>query len=399
MSLFLKLVVSCLLFISFLLSAHQRSESYSKWTVSEKDGVNTVNVVFTIKLSVLSRLEGGLNKDWENKISQYLITALEVKPKCVRKSQPRILTSLENDFIKVSWTMSCGQGTLTIKNNAFFNKDATHSHIARLILNENVIPEKLFTDQDRTWKLIKPDPSKGENSENASFTDYLSLGVKHISTGYDHLAFLLGLLLLNQQISRLLLAITGFTLGHSLTLGIGVFNYIKPISSFIEAFIGYSIIIVGLEFIIRKARPNSSHLKFIAFVWLIFISFYFFFTKANHILGLFGLFLFTICYLNLIKRDAAYNISLIVTSLFGLVHGFGFGGYLSEIGLPDERLIIALFGFNVGVEIGQLFAVAIFILIGLIFSRLSPVKPTTMTPILASSLVALGTFWFLDRTF
>ena len=102
MSLFLKLVVSCLLFISFLLSAHQRSESYSKWTVSEKDGVNTVNVVFTIKLSVLSRLEGGLNKDWENKISQYLITALEVKPKCVRKSQPRILTSLENDFIKVS---------------------------------------------------------------------------------------------------------------------------------------------------------------------------------------------------------------------------------------------------------------------------------------------------------
>tara|TARA_B100001013_G_scaffold275912_1_gene176290 strand:- start:71 stop:328 length:258 start_codon:yes stop_codon:yes gene_type:complete len=85
--------------------------------------------------------------------------------------------------------------------------------------------------------------------------------------------------------------------------------------------------------------------------------------------------------------------------LFGLIHGFGFGGYLSEVGLPSNRLISALFGFNLGVEIGQLFAVTIFILIGIMLSKLKPSTKKTMSPVLASALVSLGTFWFLDRIF
>ena len=114
-------------------------------------------------------------------------------------------------------------------NTAFFEEDPKHSHIAKLVLNEKTFPEKLFSYQSRIWKVDKADILR-ENSESASFGDYISLGIKHISTGYDHLAFLLGILLLNQNLRRILLAVTGFTLGHSLTLSLGVFSFIKPVS-------------------------------------------------------------------------------------------------------------------------------------------------------------------------
>lgn len=398
MRIFLKSVIFFLLFFSFLLSAHQRSESYSKWIVNEQDGSNAIEVIFTIKLTVLSKLESYFYSGWENQVAEYVISSIDVEPNCVNKNDPRILTSSENNFIKISWTMSCGPGTLVIKNNSFFDRDPTHSHIARLVLNEFSYPEKLFTDQDRTWKVEKTSLSE-DYFESSSFRDYIYLGIQHISTGYDHLAFLMGLLLLNQKLKRMLLAVTGFTLGHSLTLGLGVLNYIKPVNSFVEALIGYSIFLVGLEFILRKTNFNSSFLKSIILVGLLLLSFYIFGINGNFNLGLFGLLLFTICYLSLIKKSVSYNLSLLITSFFGLVHGFGFGSYLSEIGLPDKRLVGALFGFNLGVEIGQLLAVGIFILFGLIISNLSPLKLEKTTLVLASSLVALGTFLFLDRIF
>ena len=398
MRILLKVVTFFFIFLSFSLSSHQRSESYSKWVVHEQENSNVVNVIFTIKLSVLSKMEGYIYKGWENKISEYVVSSIEVHPDCTAKSKPKILTSQQNDFIKVSWTLFCGLGPLSIMNNAFFEEDPKHSHIARLVLNEMAFPEKLFSYQSRIWKVDKADVLKG-NSESASFGDYISLGIMHISTGYDHLAFLLGILLLNQKLRRMLLAVTGFTLGHSLTLSLGVFSFIKPVSSYIEALIGYSIILVGLEFIFREAKQKSSYLTSITFLWLVFLSLYLFISNGNYTLGLFGLFLFTICYFNLIKTDYSHNLSLLITSLFGLIHGFGFGGYLSEVGLPGNRLVSALFGFNLGVEIGQLFAVTIFILIGIVLSKFKTSIKETMSPVLASSLVALGTFWFLDRIF
>ena len=398
MRILLKAITFFLIFLSFSLSSHQRSESYSKWVVHEEDNSNVVNVIFSIKLSVLSKMEGYIYKGWENKISDYMVSSIEIHPECTRKSQPKILISQQNDFIKVSWTLFCELGSLTIINNAFFEEDPKHSHIAKIVLNEKAFPEKLFSYQSRIWKVDKADILR-KNSESASFGDYISLGIKHISTGYDHLAFLLGILLLNQNLRRILLAVTGFTLGHSLTLSLGVFSFIKPVSVYIEALIGYSIILVGLEFIFRKTKQKASYLTSITFLWLLFLSLYLFISKGNYILGLLGLFLFTICYFNLIKTDYSHNLSLLITSLFGLIHGFGFGGYLSEVGLPSNRLISALFGFNLGVEIGQLFAVTIFILIGIMLSKLKPSTKKTMSPVLASALVSLGTFWFLDRIF
>ena len=87
---------------------------------------------------------------------------------------------------------------------------------------------------------------KEESSAYSSFYDYLEMGVSHILSGLDHIAFLLGLLLLNLKTKNLIIVITGFTLGHSITLALGALNYITPASAFVESLIGYSIVIVAI---------------------------------------------------------------------------------------------------------------------------------------------------------
>ena len=285
-------------------------------------------------------------------------------------------------------------------NNVFFDKDPSHSHIARLESEGNLSIEKLFTNEARNWKIENGLSSK-QNSKSSSFKDYISLGIKHISTGYDHLAFLFGLLLLNQRFKTLLLAITGFTLGHSLTLSLAALNYVKPVSGFIEALIGFTIALVGFEFLLRQSRQSLNYINPLICVLLLFFLLYFFISDGRYILGILGLFLFTICYLTLVSKYFSYFFSLFIASIFGLIHGFGFGGFLFEIGFSEENLLKALLGFNLGVEIGQLLAIGLFLIIGLVIIQLNSKQQkyikSYINPILATVLVSLGTYWFLDR--
>jgi hydrogenase/urease accessory protein HupE len=133
------------------------------------------------------------------------------------------------------------------------------------------------------------------------------LGIEHILTGYDHLVFLLGLLIVTRRLRDLLLVVTAFTLGHSITLGVATLGLWIPSPNMIEALIALSIVYVGVE--------------------------------------------------NCLTRKDARRWPL--TLGFGLVHGFGFAGVLSEIELPSAQLPLALLSFNIGVEIGQLMILAI----------------------------------------
>ncbi len=139
---------------------------------------------------------------------------------------------------------------------------------------------------------------------------YTALGVEHILTGYDHLAFVLALLFLVGFNRRLLLTITAFTAAHSLTLAISALGLLTLRSPPVEATIALSIMLVAGE-----ALHTGTTLS---------------------------------------KRWPA-----LVAFLFGLVHGLGFAGALKEIGLPQKHLAVALLTFNVGVELGQLLVVAI----------------------------------------
>jgi len=239
--------------------------------------------------------------------------------------------------------------------------------------------------------------SSKESSVNSSFKEYVLLGIKHISTGYDHLAFLFGLLLLNQRLKRLVLAITGFTLGHSLTLSLAVLDLVRPVNSFIEALIGFSIALLGLEFLIRHSKSNSTYVKNISYLLFFLFLLYFIFSEGSNSLGLLGLFVFSFCYLMLVSKNLSSFFSLFIASIFGLIHGFGFGGFLFEVGFSEDNILKTLFGFNLGVEIGQLMAMSLFILIIFGISKLDIKNKEYINPLLATFLVTLGTYWFVYR--
>jgi len=139
---------------------------------------------------------------------------------------------------------------------------------------------------------------------------YVILGVQHILSGVDHLLFVIGLLFLVGFRRRLVGTITAFTLAHSLTLACSVFGWITLRPAPVEAVIAMSIVLVASE--------------------------------------------------ALRERDTlARRMPALVSFLFGLVHGLGFAGALNSIGLPQSHLPMALFTFNVGVEIGQLMTVLV----------------------------------------
>ena len=395
-----KIILSLLIILLFTFSldvfSHQRSESYSKWSVEEVENDTLVNVAFTIRLSNLNKLEGPLVGEWEDRISAYIISSFTTDSDCLQEGKHRVMTSRADDIFRVSWTLSCNQILEEIKTNVFFDRDPTHSHIARYIYDSNLSTEKLFTTQTKTWNL-KDIYSSKESSVNSSFKEYVLLGIKHISTGYDHLAFLFGLLLLNQRPKRLVLAITGFTLGHSLTLSLAVLDLVRPVNSFIEALIGFSIALLGLEFLIRHSKSNSTYVKNISYLLFFLFLLYFIFSEGSNSLGLLGLFVFSFCYLMLVSKNLSSFFSLFIASIFGLIHGFGFGGFLFEVGFSEDNILKTLFGFNLGVEIGQLMAMSLFILIIFGISKLDIKNKEYINPLLATFLVTLGTYWFVYR--
>lgn len=390
------LLVILLFTFSLDVFSHQRSESYSKWSVEEDENHTLVNVAFTIRLSNLNKLEGPLVGEWEDRISAYIISSFTTDSDCLQESKHRVMTSRADDIFRVSWTLSCNQMLEEIKTNVFFDRDPTHSHIARYIYDLNLSTEKLFTTQTKAWNL-KDIYSSKESSVNSSFKEYVLLGIKHISTGYDHLAFLFGLLLLNQRLKRLVLAITGFTLGHSLTLSLAVLDLVRPVNSFIEALIGFSIALLGLEFLIRHSKSNSTYVKNISYFLFLFLLLYFIFSGGSNSLGLVGLFVFSFCYLTLVSKNLSSFFSLFIASIFGLIHGFGFGGFLFDVGFSEDNILKTLFGFNLGVEIGQLMAMSLFILIIFGISKLDIKNKEYINPLLATFLVTLGTYWFVYR--
>jgi len=166
-----------------------------------------------------------------------------------------------------------------------------------------------------THRLTPGDPSFSVPTQPSRLQvvrTYLSLGVEHILLGIDHLMFVLALLLLVKGTRRIIATITAFTFAHSLTLGAATLGIVHIPGPPIEAIIALSIVFVAAEILrSRQGRPG-------------------------------------------LTERYPWGVALI----FGLLHGLGFAGALAEIGLPQKSIPVALFFFNVGVEIGQLFFIA-----------------------------------------
>ncbi|MEZ4331201.1 MAG: HupE/UreJ family protein [Myxococcota bacterium] len=180
------------------------------------------------------------------------------------------------------------------------------------------------------------------------FHEYLRFGFDHILTGADHLLFVFGLFLLCSGFAPLAKTVTAFTAGHSITLSVAALGYAKLPSGPIEVLIAASVLALAVDLARDQTTPTWMH----RFPWPMAL-------------------------------------------LFGLLHGLGFAGALREVGLPQGEIPMALFSFNVGIEIGQLAFVALLIVASALVARVPVTLPRRLAVYAMGSLAA---FWMIQRS-
>ena len=401
------IIANTVIILFFLLSplnAHYFSESFSKWNVVDNK-VEANFSLLTLESTRIFQVENYQKIMFEENLSEtdvfkiYLSQHLKVTAEsknCSLVDEIKELNSQEGS-LNLSLNFECPSNKeIKIINNALFNLVQSHIHIARIYIDNNLYTEKALFFNDQSIDLNE---EKENNSFSNSFYKFFSLGLDHILSGYDHLLFILGLLLLVTNLKRLLLVITGFTIGHSLTLSLSVINIIQVKSSLVEALIGYTIMFVGLEYLYKE---NNDHRVSIIFITTLSILLLIFGNLINPNFPYFlilGILLFSLGYFYLLKNlNSENNLLSIITIIFGLIHGFGFGGFLLGSKISSENIFSGLLGFNLGVEVGQIIFV---LLILLIYKLLMTLKITKIIEVMKNlsffSVVFFGFFFFIQR--
>ena len=377
--------------------AHTRSETHSAWTV---DGSH-VQVAFTAPDLEAKRLGEGGQPPSDGVLQAYVASHVGVAAGgrvCPAASPPRVV-SASPGYRRVELSFQCPDPkALQLRVSAFFERVPSHVNFAQIQTADGRFIEQLFTSDQQSLDL---EGGEGDALRNAGFLQYVLMGVKHIFTGVDHQLFLVGLILLSRRLRDLTFVITGFTLGHSITLALAVTGVLRPHAEYIDALIGLTIALVGAETISQAThRPAVVALGAAGLLLIL---------AAGRLAGLGGLppllliggALFSGCYLMVSGhlRDAA-RLRLVVTLVFGLVHGFGFAADLLQMRLPAGRLAELLVGFNLGVEIGQLSLVLAVVGAVALLARLRLALPRPLVVDLASAfLAAMGLFWFVSRSY
>jgi hypothetical protein len=243
--------------------------------------------------------------------------------------------ALELDFACASAVQD-----LLVRDDIFDALGPDHHTLAKVEANGE-IHEFTFTPDAREARVALAAPVSAREGGG-----FFRLGVEHILTGYDHLLFLGALLLRGGRLLALLKIVTAFTVAHSVTLALAVLGVVAIPARLVECVIAASIVYVALENILLRDAPSQR--------WL-------------------------------------------VSFLFGLVHGFGFASALSPLALPARRLALALLGFNLGVETGQMLVVLLLLPV-LVWMR--GARWETRAVQAASGAVAvMGFLWFVERLF
>jgi len=380
--------------------AHNRSQSFSSWVI---DG-DVIKVVFTAKAREITRLpplEGKI-KSLNNLLISHLKNSISVDSggqSCHGLRNPISLPAAAG-FVRAAWTFNCNsEGSRSLQIDSFFPIASSHVHYAQVAYGEEMPEQYLFTDNQRSHVISRF--SSHIETFNHAFIQYAELGVKHIFSGLDHIVFLLAIMLLFRNFREVIWMVSGFTIGHSITLSLAVLGWVEPDIILVEALIGFTIVLVAVENIGAITQENRklgySIATVLAILGLISVAW----GKGLPILTIFGLIVFTIAYFSLShSRHSTARIRPFLTLVFGLIHGFGFAGILSEIGLPEQRFLSALVGFNLGVELGQLIIVVMFWYLVKYARVIASVRDFGMfVPIASSLLIGLGSYWFVARGF
>lgn len=225
-----------------------------------------------------------------------------------------------------------------------FNSVKREVLVRTVLLNGHVQVEILSGDRNSFTLLFTPSAWQVAGT-------YFGLGVEHILGGIDHLLFVLGLILILTGWRQLAFAITAFTVAHSITLALATFEVVRVPQAPVEAVIALSILFLATEYAhqLRGTKGWTSRRP-----WLVSFS-------------------------------------------VGLLHGLGFANALSEVGLPQAEVPLALLTFNVGVEVGQLAFVGVVLSLFFVVSRLLKQVPIWIKVAASFCIGSVAAFWFIQR--
>jgi hydrogenase/urease accessory protein HupE len=243
--------------------------------------------------------------------------------------------------------IDCGAARLAGEQIHFPGLNQTLSDVlVRIVLAEGDTFTKLVK-ASHPWVLVAGPPSAW-----AVAWQYLELGVAHILLGFDHLLFVLALLLIVRGWRRLLATVTAFTVAHSITLAAATLGFVRVPGPPVEATIALSIVFLASELV-----------------------------KINH-----G------------QQSLTARAPWLVAFAFGLLHGFGFAGALADVGLPRAEIPLALLTFNVGVELGQIAFVSVALAAVWALGRVRKDWPSWAAQVPAYGIGTIAAFWLVERT-
>lgn len=325
-------------------------------------GDRTVSVELGLKGSDVDRLIGAVTYDAKQDA---------VDPAAVEAVRAAILAYLDEHLAVTGGGKACAPGGAVILPDGdgiiYRNSFACANAVGDIVYRSTVLTEKdkaarqvvlIAQGKSETQALLDAGNttvtlSTAPPSLCSTMQRYLVAGIEHIFLGYDHIAFLIAIVLWARRLMPVIKIVTAFTIAHSLTLSLAALNVLVVPSRIVEPAIAASIVFVAVE--------------------------------------------------NFFSRDVDRRWR--VAFLFGLIHGLGFAGALREIDLPPDAIVPALAAFNVGVEIGQIAIVALMLpVLGLLdrltaVGREEPVRAARLVYTMSTVIGVLGSYWLLTRVF
>jgi len=265
--------------------------------------------------------------------------------RCARVSAPSLRQT--RGTISQRWTVDCGkQGLLGTRIHVEGLSARGTDALVRISMPDGQMIQAVLRPENPFFTVLA-----GSTRVDVA-SDYIKLGFEHILTGPDHLLFILGLILLVHGWRLLLWTVTSFTVGHSATLSLAVLGFVNFPPRAVEVLISLSLFVVAVE-LARNAEGRAPWMR--RFPWA-------------------------------------------VALVFGLLHGLGFAGALSQVGLPAGRIPLALFSFNVGIELGQLLFVVIVVAVRAAVGWIPMRWPKQIDLISTYTIGSLSAYWVFERT-
>lgn len=398
------------LLFACLAQAHERSESTSHWTLINGDlhGVVTARTREVTRLTVPGDSYASLAQIFAAHVGRSVEASIDGVA-CTPRQTPAVLES-EPGFVRVDVRMHCGAGgSLSLTVELFFAVAPSHHHF--LYVTSGSASREAILSVSAPSTEVDLRPSSGDKTH---FLQFVEMGIEHIATGIDHLAFLLALLIAARTARQVLAIVTGFTVGHSITLSLAVLGVIQANRGAVECLIGLTIALAAAQNLIRGEREGRmagiAAAVITASLLLIPAG-----LRVDMPTGL-------ILAIALATGSAVWVASMggthavgrtksppfstparfTMAAGFGLIHGLGFASALQDLHLPRGMLLSSLLGFNMGVELGQLAVVIAAVALIAFAGRVIHVtkRRAEMSAAMASAvLLAAGLAWFLTRAY